>query len=68
MDQKSNSFSLEESIFLFKIKPRVLEGEITSGIIARQLSNLNHLTLEVTDACNLNCEYCGYGSLLPFLK
>lgn len=27
-----------------------------------QLANLKQLTFEVTDACNLNCTYCGYGN------
>ncbi len=26
-----------------------------------ELANLHQLTLEVTDACNLKCKYCGYG-------
>ncbi len=29
--------------------------------IVYQLSNLQQLTFEVTDACNLKCKYCGYG-------
>ena len=36
--------------------------QITSSQIRNQLSNLQQLTLEVTDSCNLNCRYCGYGS------
>lgn len=31
--------------------------------ITYQLSNLKQLTFEVTDACNLNCQYCAYGEL-----
>lgn len=29
--------------------------------IIYQLSNLKQLTFEITDSCNLNCKYCGYG-------
>lgn len=31
--------------------------------IFSQLVNLEQLTFELTDACNLKCKYCGYGSL-----
>ena len=34
---------------------------ITSEDIERSLSNSPQLTFEITDACNLKCEYCGYG-------
>jgi len=34
---------------------------ITSEDIRRSLSNSPQLTFEITDACNLKCEYCGYG-------
>lgn len=26
-----------------------------------QLCNLSQIVFEVTDACNLKCQYCGYG-------
>ncbi len=29
--------------------------------ILNNIINLNQLTFEVTDACNLKCKYCGYG-------
>jgi uncharacterized protein len=29
--------------------------------VEHNLANLNLLTFEVTDACNLKCKYCGYG-------
>ena len=31
--------------------------------IERNLINLRQLTLEVTDDCNLQCKYCGYGKM-----
>ena len=34
---------------------------ITSEDVKRSLSNSPQLTFEITDACNLKCEYCGYG-------
>jgi uncharacterized protein len=34
---------------------------ITAADIEFQLANLKQITFEVTDACNLNCVYCGYG-------
>lgn len=35
--------------------------EYTSKDILRSLSNTPQVVLEVTDTCNLNCKYCGYG-------
>ena len=34
---------------------------IRSEDVKRSLSNSPQLTFEITDACNLKCEYCGYG-------
>ena len=34
---------------------------IRSEDVRRCLSNSPQLTFEITDACNLRCEYCGYG-------
>lgn len=34
---------------------------LTTGIIEHSLVNVPQITFEVTDACNLNCTYCGYG-------
>ena len=34
---------------------------ITSEDVKRSLSNSPQLTFETTGACNLKCEYCGYG-------
>lgn len=35
--------------------------ELTPQMIETTLSNLEQITFEVTDACNLKCKYCGYG-------
>jgi len=37
--------------------------EIDSEVVRNNLINLKQLVLEVTDACNLRCKYCGYGEL-----
>lgn len=34
---------------------------IDTELIAYQLRNLKQIVFEVTDRCNLNCRYCGYG-------
>lgn len=31
--------------------------------LKKNLINLDHLLIEVTDSCNLACKYCGYGEL-----
>jgi len=36
-------------------------GRLTSFAVKSSLANTLQVTLEVTDSCNLNCEYCGYG-------
>lgn len=36
---------------------------LTAEMVRDCLANLGKLTFEVTDACNLQCEYCGYGKL-----
>lgn len=56
-------FSIKPGFGSLDYTPKALRGSITEGMIIKQLSNLSHLTFEVTDACNLNCEYCGYGSM-----
>lgn len=40
-----------------------LGDKITKLQIEKSLLNLNNLVFEVTDACNLNCKYCGYGEI-----
>jgi len=38
-----------------------LTRPFTAKDIHSSLANTRQVTLEVTDNCNLNCEYCGYG-------
>lgn len=39
----------------------ILAGTIRPEEIKRQLANTQQVTFEVTDNCNLDCRYCGYG-------
>lgn len=38
-------------------------GRITGDTIRYNLTNLRQVTFEVTDDCNLQCRYCGYGEM-----
>lgn len=38
-----------------------LSGKINADVIKSTLANMRQITFEVTDACNLKCDYCGYG-------
>ena len=35
--------------------------ELKSDTVVQTLANVKQVVFEVTDACNLRCEYCGYG-------
>ncbi len=36
---------------------------ISTELVKHSLANTLQITFEITDACNLNCAYCGYGNL-----
>lgn len=36
---------------------------LNKEVIYSNIRNLSQVTFEVTDACNLQCKYCGYGEL-----
>ena len=36
-------------------------GTLTTQDVFRGIANTPQITFEITDACNLRCEYCGYG-------
>lgn len=38
-----------------------ISGKLSAAEVQSQLANLGHVVFEVTDACNLKCEYCTYG-------
>ncbi len=40
-----------------------ISAKVKPNDIINQIANTNQLTLEVTESCNLNCKYCGYGEL-----
>jgi uncharacterized protein len=55
---------LQENNYFKKIKKYEITGnEFTAEKIKFQLANTEQIVLEVTDACNLRCKYCGYGGL-----
>lgn len=37
--------------------------EISDVVVNRNLANMRQVLIEVTDCCNLQCKYCGYGDL-----
>ena len=43
------------------INPNV--SRMSPEAIKNKVANLNQLVFEVTDTCNLNCKYCGYGDI-----
>jgi uncharacterized protein len=40
---------------------RLLSGRLRAEDVRIALANIQQVTLEVTDACTLECAYCGYG-------
>jgi len=38
-------------------------GSLSPDLVERNIINTKQITFELTDACNLNCTYCGYGTL-----
>jgi uncharacterized protein len=41
--------------------PKIVYRDLTVEEIKSQLSNIEQITFEVTDSCNLRCKYCTYG-------
>lgn len=58
---KKYDFWSEMGYFQPKDTEKVLGGRLKSQDIEFQLANCEKLTFEVTEACNLDCHYCGYG-------
>jgi len=53
---------LEDSGYFSEIKQeKILTKEITPDLIRSTLANLVQVTFELTDACPMQCYYCGYG-------
>ena len=38
-------------------------GRLSSEMVENTLANTKQIVFELTERCNLNCEYCGYGKL-----
>lgn len=41
--------------------PTAISGRLTAETVKIQLANTMQATFEVTEACNLKCQYCSYG-------
>lgn len=52
---ESNGY-FEDLNIKIKISKRITDNDVKIS-----LANLLHITFEVTDACNLKCDYCAYG-------
>ena len=59
----SNADRSKDQHFLISRKQTEIPYRITDDLVFYNLKNLTQLIFEVTDTCNLNCVYCGYGSL-----
>lgn len=57
----SKYLMLKESKYFETYEDTNVSGSITPNLIELQLANLRQITLEVTDKCNLKCDYCAYG-------
>jgi len=42
-------------------KENEVTGKFTPTVIEKSLANIGQVTFEVTERCQLNCKYCGYG-------
>jgi uncharacterized protein len=47
--------------FIKEFKTNETNFKITEEVVSEVIANTNDITFEVTDNCNLNCKYCGYG-------
>lgn len=42
---------------------KAISGRLDRNRVIKELANCSQITIEVTEACNLSCKYCGYGDL-----
>lgn len=64
LNQCENSISIErKEKDQKKQSPKYVLGAMSADIVDSQLANIKHIGFEVTDACNLKCDYCTYGEL-----
>ena len=67
-EKKPDNSVASQKVQLFKNLQKEKEGcefipTYSPLKLEKNLANLNHLLIEVTDGCNLACKYCGYGEL-----
>jgi uncharacterized protein len=43
------------------MKETEMKTNLSAEDIKQSMANTSQITFEVTDRCNLKCEYCGYG-------
>lgn len=65
-DDERNDYYARKAQFLkdshfFDEEPVTFQTECTVESIKQNLACLRQLLIEVTDSCNLQCKYCGYG-------
>jgi uncharacterized protein len=58
---KKYRFLKENGYFDPPDKKARIQGRYTGDMVRELLHGNKHIILEVTDACNLKCKYCGYG-------
>jgi uncharacterized protein len=58
---KKYSLLKENGYFNTVDREERFSGELVADDIKHTLANLRQVTFEITDRCNLACEYCGYG-------
>jgi len=54
-------FLKEKNLLLSENPNPNIDLDLVPEMIQKSLANTRQVTLEVTDSCNLMCEYCGYG-------
>jgi len=53
---------LHDNDFFTKVNvDEFISTELNNKIINYQLANIQHIVFELTEDCNLNCDYCAYG-------
>jgi uncharacterized protein len=55
------NFFQESGYFSEILQDKILNKEVTADSVRSTLANLVLLTFELTDFCQMNCFYCGYG-------
>ncbi|MGB5989654.1 MAG: radical SAM peptide maturase [Marinifilaceae bacterium] len=59
--KKKYKYLLDNKLISDVSKKTIKNVDIKAADIDFNLANLRQLTFEITDACNLKCEYCAYG-------